>query len=946
MFLVSMLFVPGSSISSAAAQDYEIPAWIMNNAGWWADGAIDDSSFLKGIEYLLDNLIIQIPPNREITSGSGLLQLDKFAYELPKRSGTTAVNISGEFENWSGNQVSIEVVRPDGKTDNISTRSSTGEFKIAYNIKSDFPLGNYQISTKNVMNVELGVISFKLNAYTDKDNKSIPAWVRNNAGWWADGTIDDGSFISGLQFLIKEGIIKVQYKKVDKDTSFAPGIEDNLIMYQTKIAPNTEPFSVIVVYATHNDYCTDEENKKASAYGKMAEYAFKKNTRSNPTQVLAVCMKLDEIKESTYPLVLRELGANRANVMVFIGDIKANFESYIIYEALGWWACQADYSSDWAFKGCGTHMIVVCDECTRPDSPDAEDVTARGMEILVHEIGHHNLFEENFGASVYADSLHNAQDGIDYCNEGGVLESNMCKKLVEDVPIMGEKYTVMNLNFLKNSWKEIDRIAEEDKITNWIDCKISNYENGITGNCVPEISTTQDSSEDNIQSTQRDLTSEQKVPEQSKRKLIVENPRMVNEFFASIDQVTIGQEIGLASDVTHNMDHNYFISFAYAIEIKDDKDTIIENVWSVGVVMPKETMTSAIAWIPEDAGHYTATIYIYEKPNFPERQVMITEPLTLEINVDSAELVSSSTALPYFGAIVELDKIYYSPGDDVNIVITAPNFNTNSNAIEYIGTDTDSKVTIITSEGRLNFYKLKETFPDSGVFVGSVTMEVGYYANTSGTGPWSGKIKVGTTDTIRIQFSNTYSGKVDTVSAQGVVQGGLETSTAFKKYTDEDFNKFSIDYPVDWVLDVGHPTSKAAFSDQYDWKTHFQIFLTEDDSLNNRSDSKVLRAMERNHAEWCDDQTFAVGDRKCSDFNVIDSYTMKTDDNRKMYFVKESYTVEWEDYLPGQEHSMISIVGLIYDYDKSWEMSAESFEYVFDDHSDKIIHMMKSFSLK
>ena len=104
--------------------------------------------------------------------------------------------------------------------------------------------------------------------------------------------------------------------------------------------------------------------------------------------------------------------------------------------------------------------------------------------------------------------------------------------------------------------------------------------------------------------------------------------------------------------------------------------------------------------------------------------------------------------------------------------------------------------------------------------------------------------------------------------------------------------------------------------------------------------------MERNHAEWCDDQTFAVGDRKCSDFNVIDSYTMKTDDNRKMYFVKESYTVEWEDYLPGQEHSMISIVGLIYDYDKSWEMSAESFEYVFDDHSDKIIHMMKSFSLK
>ena len=34
----------------------EIPKWIKNNAGWWADEQIDDASFLKGIEYLVDNL--------------------------------------------------------------------------------------------------------------------------------------------------------------------------------------------------------------------------------------------------------------------------------------------------------------------------------------------------------------------------------------------------------------------------------------------------------------------------------------------------------------------------------------------------------------------------------------------------------------------------------------------------------------------------------------------------------------------------------------------------------------------------------------------------------------------------------------------------------------------------------------------------------------------------
>jgi len=39
---------------------------------------------------------------------------------------------------------------------------------------------------------------------------SIPSWIKNNAGWWSDGSIDDNSFVQGIQYLIKEGIMKVQ----------------------------------------------------------------------------------------------------------------------------------------------------------------------------------------------------------------------------------------------------------------------------------------------------------------------------------------------------------------------------------------------------------------------------------------------------------------------------------------------------------------------------------------------------------------------------------------------------------------------------------------------------------------------------------------------------------------------------------------------------------------
>ncbi|QLH03592.1 peptidase [Nitrosopumilus cobalaminigenes] len=45
---------------------------------------------------------------------------------------------------------------------------------------------------------------------TSSGSNDIPAWIKNNAEWWAAGQIDDDSFIQGIQFLIKEGIMRVQ----------------------------------------------------------------------------------------------------------------------------------------------------------------------------------------------------------------------------------------------------------------------------------------------------------------------------------------------------------------------------------------------------------------------------------------------------------------------------------------------------------------------------------------------------------------------------------------------------------------------------------------------------------------------------------------------------------------------------------------------------------------
>ena len=56
-----------------------------------------------------------------------------------------------------------------------------------------------------------------------------------------------------------------------------------------------KPHTVALIYSTQNDTCSADEKEKAKAYGIMVEYLVNKNSRSNPTQVTAYCMKLDEI---------------------------------------------------------------------------------------------------------------------------------------------------------------------------------------------------------------------------------------------------------------------------------------------------------------------------------------------------------------------------------------------------------------------------------------------------------------------------------------------------------------------------------------------------------------------------------------------------------------------------------------------------------------------------
>ena len=50
--------------------DFTVPSWIKNNAGWWADDQINDDSFVSGIQWMITNDVVILPPT-ELGEGDG-----------------------------------------------------------------------------------------------------------------------------------------------------------------------------------------------------------------------------------------------------------------------------------------------------------------------------------------------------------------------------------------------------------------------------------------------------------------------------------------------------------------------------------------------------------------------------------------------------------------------------------------------------------------------------------------------------------------------------------------------------------------------------------------------------------------------------------------------------------------------------------------------------------
>ena len=126
------------------------------------------------------------------------------------------LNKDGSVEFLKANLVAKKGV--DSQAINLSTN---GLYTLEINIKSIINNGVPDISRVGLARGSLVIPSTVINEKNTGNNtknptasnltdiKLIPKWVKNEARWWSENLTDDVTFVQGIQYLIKEGIIQI-----------------------------------------------------------------------------------------------------------------------------------------------------------------------------------------------------------------------------------------------------------------------------------------------------------------------------------------------------------------------------------------------------------------------------------------------------------------------------------------------------------------------------------------------------------------------------------------------------------------------------------------------------------------------------------------------------------------------------------------------------------------
>jgi hypothetical protein len=129
-------------------------------------------------------------------------------------------------------------------------------------------MGKVVLSVRALM-LFMGIFGAVANA------QEIPSWVKNNAGYWADGSIDDATFVNALQFLITEQIIIIpDTETTDNPSSQIPSWIKNNAQFWAQDAITDSDFINGIQYMIANGIIVIESNIPMSLSGNFVDGDF------------------------------------------------------------------------------------------------------------------------------------------------------------------------------------------------------------------------------------------------------------------------------------------------------------------------------------------------------------------------------------------------------------------------------------------------------------------------------------------------------------------------------------------------------------------------------------------------------------------------------------------------------------------------------------------------
>jgi len=107
------------------------------------------------------------------------------------------------------------------------------------------------------------------------------------------------------------------------------------------------------------------------------------------------------------------------------------------------------------------------------------------------------------------------------------------------------------------------------------------------------------------------------------------NCRVADAFGNTLSSVSVDQQVQITCDVANGQDREQ--PFAYLIQVQNSDGVTVSLAWITGSLSPGQSFSPALSWIPDGAGAYDATVFVWESVDNP---TALSPPQELGITVN------------------------------------------------------------------------------------------------------------------------------------------------------------------------------------------------------------------------------------------------------------------------------------------------------------------------